>query len=226
MTPIRTTQGHSDVSTGFRTTDPSPDIDPNVVTDERAEMLAQHCIYVQGGFSTAEIERKRAEADLAKSPGCVGWDRMQAEVSEAMLARIKAMTPATPEPAPEAAPAEAVPAEPEAAPEPAVDPTPPTTKRGDRVDVTAVLASVDQGEALRDRIKKLTAELKVHEDNIKDVLGEATVGVDASGHVVVRYTHHNRSGLSKEKVKSKLSAADYTECETVTSYRRLLYGEG
>lgn len=218
------------MSTGFRTTDPSPDIDPNVVTDERAQMLAQHCIYVQGGFSTAEIERKRAESDLAKSPGCIGWDRMQAEVAEAMLARIKAMTP---DPAPEAVPAEPEPEptevrviEPEAEPEPAVDPTPPTTKRGDRVDVTAVLASVDQGEALRDRIKKLTAELKVHEDNIKDVLGEATVGVDASGHVVVRYTHHNRSGLSKEKVKSKLSDADYTECETVTSYRRLLYGEG
>jgi len=95
-----------------------------------------------------------------------------------------------------------------------------------RVDVTAVLASVDQGEALRDRIKALTAELKIHEDNIKDALGEATVGVDASGKTVVRYPHRNRSGLSKEKVKAILSAEQYAECETVTEYRSLLYGEG
>jgi hypothetical protein len=94
-----------------------------------------------------------------------------------------------------------------------------------RADVTAVLASVDQGEALRDRIKKLTAELKVHEDNIKDALGKATVGVDASGKVVVRYPHRNRSGLSKAMVKDLLSPEDYAKCETVTEYRSLLYGE-
>jgi len=99
-------------------------------------------------------------------------------------------------------------------------------KRKDVADVTAVLASVDQGEALRDRIKALQAELKVHEDNIKDALGEAISGVDSKGKVVVRYPFRNRSGLSKEKVKDILTPAQYADCETVTEYRTLIYGEG
>jgi hypothetical protein len=103
--------------------------------------------------------------------------------------------------------------------------TEPLTTGATRADVTAVLASVDQGEALRDRIKALTAELKVHEDNIKDVLGECVEGVDASGKIVVRYPHRNRSGLNKAKVKELLTDAQYAEAETVTSYRTLLYGE-
>jgi len=102
----------------------------------------------------------------------------------------------------------------------------PKTAASAYADVTAVLASVDQGEALRDRIKALQAELKIHEDNIKDALGEAVTGVDAAGKVVVRYPHRNRSGLSKEKVKAILSEKDYAKCETVTEYRTLLYGEG
>jgi hypothetical protein len=102
--------------------------------------------------------------------------------------------------------------------------TEPTTEQ--YVDVTAVLANVDQGEALRDRIKALQAELKVHEDLIKDALGEATAGTDAGGKIVVRYPHRNRSGLSKEKVKAILSDEQYAECEQVTAYRTLLYGQG
>jgi hypothetical protein len=102
----------------------------------------------------------------------------------------------------------------------------PTTKDSRIADVTAVLASVDQGEALRDRIKAMQAELKVHEDNIKDALGEATTGVDASGKVVVRYPVRNRSGLSKEKVKDILTPELYADCETVTEYRILMYGQG
>lgn len=102
--------------------------------------------------------------------------------------------------------------------------TAPTTEQ--YVDVTAVLANIDQGEALRDRIKAMQAELKVHEDLVKDALGDATAGTDASGKVVVRYPHRNRSGLNKEAVKAILSDAEYADCETVTSYRTLLYGHG
>jgi hypothetical protein len=94
-----------------------------------------------------------------------------------------------------------------------------------RVDVTAVLASVDQGEALRDRIAALKAELKIHEDNVKDVLGDATEGVDASGKIVVRYPVRNRTDLIRKKVQEKLSDADYAECQQTTTYRTLLYGE-
>jgi hypothetical protein len=111
------------------------------------------------------------------------------------------------------------------APAPAT-PTIPTTKDSRIADVTAVLASVDQGEALRDRIKAMQAELKVHEDNIKDALGAAVTGTDSSGKIVVRYPFRNRSGLVKEKVKELLSDEEFAKCTTETTYRTLLYGEG
>jgi hypothetical protein len=193
----------------------TPEVDDSkVVTDERAAMLAAHAIHVQGGYSTPEVERARAEKDIAAG-GSIDWAAMQAEVNDALLAKLAAPI----EPAAPAAPA----AKPGAAAD-EVEPTEDTTAQ--RVDITAVLANVDQGEALRDRIKNLTAELKVHEDIVKDVLGSATAGTDASGKVVVRYPFRNRSGLSKEKVKDRLSAEDYAACETVTEYRSLLYGEG
>jgi hypothetical protein len=72
----------------------------------------------------------------------------------------------------------------------------------------------------------MQAELKVHEDLVKDALGSATAGTDASGKVVVRYPHRVRSGMDKEKVKAILSDEQYAACETVTSYRTLLYGHG
>jgi hypothetical protein len=168
--------------------------DANVVTDARAQMLANHAIYVQGGFSDPDTERARAEDDIARG-GTIDWAKMTAEV---------------PAPTPPAA---------------ATTAPPPSTAAAQRVDVTAVLANVDQGEALRDRIKKLTAELKVHEDMIKDLMGEATIGVDSAGHVVVRYPHRTRTGLSKDKVKERMDPAEYAECETVTPYRTILYGE-
>ena len=174
----------------------TPTTDDNVVTDERALMLAQHAIYVQGGVSDPERERARAEADI-RAGGTIDWAKMQSEVDEAIAERVAKTAPASPAPA-------------------AAEQT---------ANVTAVMSSVDKGEALRDRIRDMQAELKIHEDNIKDALGAATVGVDDKGHVVVRYPFRNRSGLVKEKVKEKLSAEDYAACETVTTYRSLHYGE-
>ncbi len=211
----------------------TPEDPDKVVTPERAAMLAAHAIYVQGGFSTPQVERVRAEADIAAG-GSIDWAAMQAEVEAAMLAKAREVVDyrmGGPEPTPVTA--AVPPAEPAAEPEvPAVagsaatevEPTEDSTAQ--RVDVTAVLANIDQGESIRDRIKKLTAELKIHEDIVKDVLGSATAGTDATGKVVVRYPFRNRSGLSKEKVKERLSAEDYAACETVTEYRSLLYGEG
>jgi len=207
----------------------TPEDPDKVVTPERAAMLAAHAIYVQGGFSTAEVERVRAEADIA-SGNVPDWARMQAEVQEALLAKAREVVDyrmGGPEPTPVAAavpPAEPAVAAPAGSAAAEVDPTEDSTAQ--RVDVTAVLANIDQGESLRDRIKKLTAELKIHEDIVKDVLGSATAGTDATGKVVVRYPFRNRSGLSKEKVKERLSAEDYAACETVTEYRSMLYGEG
>jgi hypothetical protein len=94
-----------------------------------------------------------------------------------------------------------------------------------QVDVTAVLANIDAGEALRDRIKAMTAELKIHEDLVKAVLGEATEGVDSKGQTVVRYPHRNRSDLNRKQVQEMLSEEDYAKCIRETSYRTLLYGE-
>lgn len=92
-------------------------------------------------------------------------------------------------------------------------------------DVTAVLANIDQGAALRDRIKALTAELKVHEDLVKDALGAATEGVDSGGNTVIRYPHRTRSGLDSKGVKALLSDEDYAKVTRITNYRTLLYGE-
>jgi len=100
-----------------------------------------------------------------------------------------------------------------------------TTTGATRADVTAVIANIDQGEALRDRIKALTAELKVHEDLIKDALGECVEGVDSKGRVLVRYPHRNRSGLNRAMVQERMDPKEYGECVTETSYRTLLYGE-
>lgn len=92
-------------------------------------------------------------------------------------------------------------------------------------DVTAVLANIDAGEALRDRIKALQAQLKIHEDAIKDALGPATEGHDAAGNTVIRYPHRTRSGLDSKAVKALLSDEDYAAVTRVTNYRTLLYGE-
>lgn len=188
--------------------------DANVVTDARAAMLAAHAIHVQGGFSTAEVERARAEKDIAAG-ATIDWAAMEAEVNAAMLAKLSAAFDAA-----EAAEATG----PAPTPSDEVDPTEPVT-HAQRVDVTAVLASIDQGEALRARIKALTAELKVHEDNIKDVLGPATEGTDKAGNVVIRYPFRNRSGLNRELVKTMLSPDEYAKAVTETNYRTLLYGE-
>jgi hypothetical protein len=101
-----------------------------------------------------------------------------------------------------------------------------TTTAPQSVDVTAVLANIDQGEALRDRIKALQAQLKVHEDAIKDVLGEATEGVDSAGKIVVRYPVRNRTDLIRKEVEKRLDPAEYAACQKSTTYRTLLYGEG
>ena len=177
--------------------------DARVVTDERAQMLANHAIYVQGGFSTPEIERERAEKDMARG-GPIDWAKMQAEVDDAIKARLAAMPTVPPTPAAPEAPE---------APEPAT-----------RTDVTAAIASIDQGEALRDRIDTLKKELKVHEDRIKDLMGEAVEGVDAKGNVLVRLPHRNRTTLVAKEVAKRLSPADLAACQNVTSYRALLYG--
>lgn len=99
-----------------------------------------------------------------------------------------------------------------------------TATTAQSVDVTAVLANIDAGAALRDRIKALQGELKVHEDMVKDVLGDATEGIDSTGRVVVRYPERNRTDLIRKEVEARLDPAEYAACQKTTTYRTLLYG--
>lgn len=66
-----------------------PEPGPNEVTDERALLLAQHVIHVQGGFTTPEREAERALADLVTSPGSIQWDKLKAEVDDALRRRMR-----------------------------------------------------------------------------------------------------------------------------------------
>jgi len=68
---------------------PVPEAGPNDVTAERAKMLAHHVIYVQGGASDPEREAERARKQLAKAPGSIDWDRMTAEVTEALHSKLR-----------------------------------------------------------------------------------------------------------------------------------------
>lgn len=54
------------------------------ITKERADLLAMHAIVVQGGFSTPEIEKERAEKDLAQG-GEIDFDKIRAEVIQATI---------------------------------------------------------------------------------------------------------------------------------------------
>lgn len=67
---------------------PVPEPGPDDVTPERAKMLAQHAVYVQGGYSDPEREAERARKQLAASPGSIDWARMTAEVQTALEARV------------------------------------------------------------------------------------------------------------------------------------------
>lgn len=203
----------------------TPETDPAYeVTPARARMLADHAIHVQGGFSTPEIEAERARKDMADGGGPINWDKMEGELNAALAVKVAAL--GTPEPAKSKGKGKGgkgkggKPAKVRAVDE--VDEAEPADQT--TVDVTPVLADVVAGEALREQIKNLTRDLKTHEDAIKDMLGDALVGVDNTGKTVVRWPVRNRTDLVKVKVREKLSDADYADCEQVTSYRSLLYG--
>jgi hypothetical protein len=103
-------------------------------------------------------------------------------------------------------------------------PTSPTTT-DQQADVTSVIGNIDAAAALRDRIADLQKQYKIHADLIKDTLGAATEGIDATGRVIVRYPQRNRSNLDRKLVKTLLSDDEYARCVTETSYRVLLFGE-
>jgi hypothetical protein len=70
----------------------APEAPAHVVTDERAQMLANHVIYVQGGFSDAATERARAEDEITRG-GSIDWHAMKAEVMTAIAARMASLPP-------------------------------------------------------------------------------------------------------------------------------------
>lgn len=187
-------------------TDTTPTYD---LSAEDAEMLAQHAIHVQGGFSTPEREAERFAADVARGLDPEpALDKMRDEVRATLLAKLAAL-PDTEPPAP--------------APEPAEAPEAPEPSGPQRVEVTAAMPDIDAAVGLRARIKAMKAVLKAHEDAVRDVLGGATEGVDSTGNVVVRQPTRNRTNLVAAKVKAILSDEEYASCQNTTSYKPLLF---
>jgi len=72
-----------------------PEPGPNEVTEQRAQMLANHAKYVQGGYSDPEREAERARQQLAESPGSIDWTLMEAEVTVAMRKRLDELSAET-----------------------------------------------------------------------------------------------------------------------------------
>lgn len=59
---------------------------PQKITAERAQLLATHARVVQGGFSTPENEKERAEKDIANG-AVIDFDKIRREVVEATIAQ-------------------------------------------------------------------------------------------------------------------------------------------
>lgn len=62
-------------------------VDQPTITDPQALILAEHAIFVQGGYSTPERERERLLADLAGGAKMPDWSKLAAEVDDAKKLR-------------------------------------------------------------------------------------------------------------------------------------------
>lgn len=176
-----------------------PEPDPNEVTEQRAIMLAQHAVYVQGGFSTPENEAARARAQLKVQPDSIDWSRMEAEVKEAMLARAKELGDAV---------------QAEAAKQEAGDTGLPIKKLRRYKELREAQASSEaEAKAIKDEANALEAELV---DEFAEA-GVQNINVDGKTIYLHRSVYAQRcAGVTAEDVKAALIAAGAGDLVTET----------
>lgn len=166
------------------------------VTQERAAMLAAHAIHVQGGFSTPEIEKARAEQQLAAG-GSINWAQMEHEVVDALKAKLETLPP------PAAPPQEEVEAQ----------------------ELEGLAPMPPELVALRERkleIDKLMGDLKEELDGIKGKVDEELTarglqGFTLHGAVKARKSPGTRSSVDAKKLKEEMPAV-YQKYLRVTKY--------
>jgi hypothetical protein len=183
-------------------------VDDYTVTDERAQLLAAHAIYVQGGFSTPEIEAERARKDMADGGAPIDWDKMRAE----LIAVIPTLPVDLPD-APLDQPADRVSSR---------DPVPGFDDAHELPPAEFDLDVVRRYNELRAQEKIASTEAKAIKDeaDLLEMFSEAglqNVNVDGKTVYLHRSTFAQRKeGVTAEDVKAGLRAAGAGELVTET----------
>lgn len=146
------------------------------ITPERAILLAQHATIVQGGYSTPEIEKARAEKDIAGG-GKIDFDKIRNEVMAAYADRTAKE-------------------ETEAALDEGLAPM------SDEVKALRMekLAIDEQMDALRDRLTSIKSAVDEHMHN------DGVVGYTLGGKVKARKSHGTRTSVDGKRLKEELPA--------------------
>lgn len=154
-------------------------------------MLAAHAIYVQHGFSTPDIEKTRAEKDLARGAH-IDWDKMQAEVQAAILEDLQKQGTS----------GEAAAAELEGL----------AQMPDDLVKLREEKLKLDK------QLEKLQARKKEIQDTFGQRLkDDGLVGYLLHGKVHARRSQHTRTGVDSKRLKEELPVV-YKNYLKVTSY--------
>lgn len=166
---------------------------PQKITPQRAQLLATHAIVVQGGFSTPEIEKERAEKDIAGG-GKIDFDKIGREI---MAATIAAKT--QPQEETDAALLEGL------APMPA--------------DLVALR---NEKVALDDQVSLLNERLREIKDTFADRLhADNLVGYTLGSKVKARESHGTRTTVDSKQLKAEMPHiwAKYSKTTPYTSIR-------
>lgn len=208
---------------------PIPEPGPNDVTAARAQMLANHAIYVQGGASDPEREAERARKQLAASPDSIDWKRMEVEVETAMWERMRRLSA---EVAVEEAKQEA---RRTAATEPAAEPVEPSgevdtnlVRRYKELRLAEKAADAEKA-AIKDEADKLEGQLI---EMFTDA-GVPSISLDGKTIFLHRSTFAQRlPGIDADDVKAALRAAgagdligETVNANTLSAYVRELCDE-
>lgn len=83
------------------------------------------------------------------------------------------------------------------------------------------LASLAQFVATRDAIRDLEKVKKELEASIREALGDAEVGINANGEVMVEVSNRQRKGIDSKALAEAFPEA-HAACETLTEYSVLV----